>query len=68
MAAFKTSTLAALLAAAAALPSLAQDVKIGYINKMGDHPWFVAEVAGAKARPRSSAPISLARTCSSTPT
>jgi L-arabinose transport system substrate-binding protein len=31
--------------------SLAQaaDVKIGYINKMGEHPWFVAEVAGAKA-------------------
>jgi L-arabinose transport system substrate-binding protein len=27
----------------------ADDVKIGYINKMGDHPWFVAEVAGAKA-------------------
>ena len=23
------------------------DLKIGYINKMGDHPWFVAEVAGA---------------------
>ena len=23
------------------------DIKIGYINKMGDHPWFVAEVAGA---------------------
>jgi len=23
-------------------------VKIGYINKMGDHPWFVAEVGGAK--------------------
>ena len=31
-------------------PAFAQDdVKIGYINKMGDHPWFVAEVAGAKA-------------------
>ncbi len=27
----------------------ADDVKIGYINKMGEHPWFVAEVAGAKA-------------------
>ena len=27
----------------------ADDVKIGYINKMGDHPWFVAEVGGAKA-------------------
>ena len=28
----------------------AQEVKLGYINKMGDHPWFVAEVAGAKAK------------------
>src|SRR5208337_1802430 len=27
----------------------ADELKIGYINKMGDHPWFVAEVAGAKA-------------------
>jgi len=27
----------------------ADDVKMGYINKMGEHPWFVAEVAGAKA-------------------
>ncbi len=26
----------------------ADDVKLGYINKMGEHPWFVAEVAGAK--------------------
>ncbi len=23
-------------------------MKIGYINKMGDHPWFVAEVEGAR--------------------
>jgi L-arabinose transport system substrate-binding protein len=40
------------VAAAAALvagSAAADDVKIGYINKMGDHPWFVAEVAGAKA-------------------
>lgn len=29
--------------------TFAADIKIGYINKMGDHPWFVAEVAGAKA-------------------
>jgi L-arabinose transport system substrate-binding protein len=29
--------------------AFADDIKIGYINKMGDHPWFVAEVAGAKA-------------------
>ena len=27
----------------------ADEVKFGYINKMGEHPWFVAEVAGAKA-------------------
>jgi L-arabinose transport system substrate-binding protein len=27
----------------------ADDLKLGYINKMGDHPWFVAEVGGAKA-------------------
>jgi L-arabinose transport system substrate-binding protein len=27
----------------------ADEVKLGYINKMGEHPWFVAEVAGAKA-------------------
>ena len=26
----------------------AEDIKIGYVNKMGDHPWFVAEVVGAK--------------------
>src|SRR3954452_9428356 len=28
----------------------AQEVKLGYINKMGDHPWFVSEVAGAKEK------------------
>ena len=28
--------------------SAQDDVKIGYINKMGDHPWFVAEVRGAR--------------------
>ncbi|SFO85727.1 L-arabinose transport system substrate-binding protein [Cohaesibacter marisflavi] len=26
----------------------ADDIKIGYVNKMGDHPWFVAEVVGAQ--------------------
>ena len=25
------------------------DVSIAYLNKMGDNPWFVDEVAGAKA-------------------
>lgn len=42
-----------LLAAAAAVAmaggaSAADAVKFGYINKMGDHPWFVSEVKGAK--------------------
>ena len=32
-----------------AAPAKADDVKMGYINKMGEHPWFVAEVAGAKS-------------------
>jgi L-arabinose transport system substrate-binding protein len=26
----------------------ADELKIGYINKMGEHPWFVSEVGGAK--------------------
>jgi len=30
------------------IPASAQNLKIGYINKMGDHPWFTAEVEGAK--------------------
>ena len=33
----------------ASTPTKADDVKMGYINKMGEHPWFVSEVAGAKA-------------------
>ncbi len=37
------------LAALALAAARADDVKLGYINKMGEHPWFVAEVAGAKA-------------------
>src|SRR5690242_19409178 len=40
---------AALLLAVAAGHASADDIKIGYINKMGEHPWFVAEVAGANA-------------------
>ena len=46
------SKLLAITLAAAVLPGVAsaQDtIRIGYINKMGDHPWFVAEVAGARA-------------------
>src|ERR1700677_4445277 len=38
---------AATVVSAAALADDA--VKMGYINKMGEHPWFVAEVGGAKA-------------------
>lgn len=38
------------VAVAVALPAAAEELKIGYINKMGDHPWFVAEVAGARAK------------------
>ena len=49
----KAATILTLLSAAAlaglAAEAAADEVKIGYINKMGDHPWFVAEVAGAKA-------------------
>ena len=45
-----TLSLAGLAGAiAASTPAKADDVKMGYINKMGEHPWFVAEVAGAKA-------------------
>lgn len=40
-----TACLAALIVPLAAQAQ--DDLKIGYINKMGDHPWFVAEVAGA---------------------
>jgi L-arabinose transport system substrate-binding protein len=44
-------TTTALTAAGIALAgaAAAQEVKFGYINKMGDHPWFVSEVAGAQA-------------------
>src|SRR3954447_21060557 len=42
--AFATSLLLGLVGAAHA-----DEIKLGYINKMGEHPWFVAEVAGAKA-------------------
>jgi len=45
----RTLTIAGAALAAMALPAAAQDdIQIGYINKMGDHPWFVAEVAGAR--------------------
>jgi L-arabinose transport system substrate-binding protein len=42
---------ACLAAGVLSTAALAEDsVKIGYINKMGEHPWFVAEVGGAKSR------------------
>lgn len=45
---FRTKVMSAAAAVLVPLAAQAQDdVKIGYINKMGDHPWFVAEVAGA---------------------
>ena len=44
-----TAITALLLLGAALAPAQADDLKLGYINKMGEHPWFVAEVAGAKA-------------------
>ena len=47
---FKRLTALALVLTAVTGPALAEDIKIGFINKMGDHPWFVAEVAGAKAK------------------
>src|SRR3954466_15016987 len=40
---------ALLLIGASAAPAFADEIKLGYINKMGEHPWFVAEVAGAKS-------------------
>jgi L-arabinose transport system substrate-binding protein len=47
----RTVPLAALaLAGALATSAVAEDpIKMGYINKMGEHPWFVAEVGGAKS-------------------
>lgn len=46
----KGLTTFAIMMASLATPALADDIKIGYINKMGDHPWFVAEVGGAKMK------------------
>jgi L-arabinose transport system substrate-binding protein len=41
--------LAPLAVVASAPGARADDIKMGYINKMGEHPWFVSEVGGAKA-------------------
>ena len=46
----KTLTALALLASTGAAWAQDDDITIGYINKMGDHPWFVAEVEGAAAK------------------
>jgi L-arabinose transport system substrate-binding protein len=44
-------TLAVGIAPLLATGAQAQDtLKFGFINKMGDHPWFVREVEGAKAK------------------
>jgi len=40
------------VAVAILTPVQAQNLKIGFINKMGDHPWFVAEVKGAQEKAR----------------
>jgi len=50
--ALKTLTAAAALAFGLSGAALADKptLKIGYINKMGDHPWFVAEELGARKR------------------
>jgi len=42
------ATMAAFIAGGGAVAQ--DDLKFGYINKMGDHPWFVAEVAGAEEK------------------
>jgi L-arabinose transport system substrate-binding protein len=46
--ALKGLSLAA-MALAGATAAHADELKLGYINKMGEHPWFVSEIAGAKA-------------------
>ncbi|UUP17031.1 substrate-binding domain-containing protein [Nitratireductor thuwali] len=50
MKSLKVLTGIAMMGAAIAVPAQAEDIKIGYINKMGDHPWFVAEVDGARQK------------------
>lgn len=46
---FRLKAATAVMALAVPFSAQAEDIKLGYINKMGDHPWFVAEVAGAAA-------------------
>jgi L-arabinose transport system substrate-binding protein len=45
-----TQAPAATSAPAANQPASNKKITIAYINKMGDNPWFVDEVAGAKAK------------------
>lgn len=42
------ATFAVLAAGLMSGAASADEIKIGYINKMGDHSWFVAEVGGAR--------------------
>src|SRR5262245_1756216 len=44
----KTALIASTMLLATTSLASADDIKLGYINKMGDHPWFVSEVQGAK--------------------
>jgi L-arabinose transport system substrate-binding protein len=43
---------AATIVLAAGAAAAQEPMKFGYINKMGDHPWFVREVQGAKDKAR----------------
>ena len=70
----EATTCGILLGTVAALTLLAgvadaQEVKLGYINKMGDHPWFVSEVAGRPGQGQGTRqPSCWSRTSSSTRT
>src|SRR5579862_6402162 len=44
-----TLSLASFVLGTAAGLARADEIKMGYINKMGEHPWFVSEVGGAKS-------------------
>jgi L-arabinose transport system substrate-binding protein len=42
-------------AIAASTAAKADDVKMGYFNKMGEHPWFVPKSPEQRPKPESSA-------------
>src|SRR6201996_5576519 len=44
-----TLSLASFVLGTAAGLARADEIKMGYINKMGEHPWFVSEGGGAKS-------------------